>query len=154
MLMKKLSLIIVLFGLICFIPLQSHGQISVSVGVGFPPPIAFTSPPQLIVLPDTDDVYVCPYLDFDLFFWNGWWWRYWHDRWYYSHYYDSDWVYYDGTPTFYFDVDPDWRVYYLDRDWDGYPWDYEFIPAYQVQVNWGRWHRDGYWERQRHYDVQ
>ncbi len=126
----------------------------VSIGVPLPPDIEFGAAPDLVVLPDTDDVYVAPDIDADLYFWDGWWWRLWEGRWYRSSYYDRGWAYYNGVPNFYYDVHPDWRRYYKDRHWDGHQWDYQRIPNRDVQHDWKRWHNDRYWERQKTWGVQ
>ena len=105
-------------------------------------------------MPDTDDVYVVPDIDVDMFFWNGWWWRLWEGRWYRSHYYDRGWGYYNNVPSFYFDVDPGWRGYYRDHNWYGHPWNYERIPNPRLQQNWKSWHNDRHWERQGTWGVQ
>ncbi|MCX5806308.1 MAG: hypothetical protein NT010_09630 [Proteobacteria bacterium] len=51
-----------------------------------PPPLAFQAPPVVIVIPDTDNVYVVPDISADLFFWNGFWWRLNNGFWYRSQY--------------------------------------------------------------------
>ncbi len=89
-----------LMALVVVFPLRSMAQVGISVNIGLPPPIAISAAPDVIVLPDTDDVYVVPDLDIDLFFWNGWWWRPWQGRWYRSQYYDRGWVYYRSVPSF------------------------------------------------------
>ena len=119
-----------------------------------PPPIAFLAPPDVIVIPDTDDVYVVPDLDIDLFFWNGFWWRPWEGRWYRSQYYDRGWAYYNNVPSFYFDVDLSWRGYYRDRNWYGHRWDYERVPHQRLQQNWQGWQKNRRWERQGTWGVQ
>jgi hypothetical protein len=53
-------------------PLESDNSLEANL----PPPIPFTAPPDVIVIPETN-VYVAPDIDVDLFFWNGWWWRLW-----------------------------------------------------------------------------
>ena len=111
-------------------------QVGISVSIGLPPPIAFAAPPDVIVIPDTHDVYVVPGIDVDLFFWNGWWWRPWEGRWYRSRYYNRGWGYYSNVPSFYYDVDPGWRGYYRDRNWYGHPWNYERIHHQRLQRNW------------------
>ena len=146
--MKKVLFGTMLLALVIVIPLQTMAQVGISVNIGLPPPIAFAAPPDVIVMPDTDDVYVVPDIDIDLFFWSGWWWRLWEGHWYRSHYYDRGWDYYNYVPTFYYDVDPGWRGYYRDRNWYGHRWDYERIPHRRLQQNWSSWHNDRYWERQ------
>jgi hypothetical protein len=119
-----------------------------------PPPVVFQSPPVVIVIPDTDNVYVVPDISADLFFWNGSWWRIDKGFWYRSQYYDRGWVYYNNVPSFYYDVDPGWRGYYKNKNWHGYRWNYERIPNQQLQKNWKIWQDNRYWESQKRWGVQ
>jgi len=119
-----------------------------------PPPIALEGPPDVIVMPDTDDVYVAPDVNVDLFFWNGFWWRPWEGRWYRSQYYDRGWGYYNGVPSFYFDVDPGWRGYYRGHNWYGHRWNYQRIPHHHLHQNWRSWHNDQRWRRQGTWGIQ
>jgi hypothetical protein len=114
----------------------------------------YSEAPDVIPLPETDNVYVVPDLDIDVFFWNGWWWRPWQGGWYRSRYYSRGWSHYGGIPTFYYDVDPGWRVYYRDLNWYGKPWHYERIDYRHLHQNWKQWHDDRHWERQRTWGVQ
>ncbi len=154
--MKRLYFRIILLVLAIAAPVAAKAEVSVNIGIGFPPPppVVYPAPPEVVVLPDTDDVYVVPSVNVDLFFWNGWWWRPWEGRWYRSHYYDRGWVYYNYVPRFYYDVDPHWRTYYGDHDWYGRPWHYEPIPHQQLQRNWKGWHDSRHWERQGTWGVQ
>ncbi len=128
--------------------------VDVRIGISLPPPIVFGAPPAVIVLPETDDVYVVPEVEEEIFFWNGWWWRPWEGGWYRSHYYDRGWVYFNHVPRFYFDVDPGWRVFYRDRVWYGHPWGYQPIPHGDLQRNWRSWHTNRYWERHGAWGVE
>jgi hypothetical protein len=119
-----------------------------------PPPLPFDAPPDVIVMPETNDVYVVPDINVDLFFWNGWWWRPWLGHWYRSLYYNWGWGYYNSIPSFYFDVDPGWRGYYRDRNWYGHRWDYERIPERRLQQNWKSWNSSRHWERQGTWGVR
>jgi hypothetical protein len=143
-----------LFALAVVVPVSTMAAVDINVNISLPPPIVFQAPPDVIVLPDTNDVYVAPDVDADLFFWNGWWWRLWEGRWYRSHYYNRGWGYYNKVPSFYFDIDPDWRGHYRDHNWQGHRWDYERIPDRRLQQNWKTWHSDRYWERQKTWGVQ
>ena len=136
------------------LPLSALAQVNVNIGIGLPPPITFTEQPDVVVIPDTNYVYVVPDLDIDLFFWNGWWWRPWQGRWYRSRYYDRGWVYYQTVPSFYYDVDPGWRRYYRDRTWYGHPWYYERISQQRLHKNWKRWNENRHWERHQTWGVQ
>lgn len=136
------------------VPVSAPADVDVSIGISLPPPIVFAAPPDVIVVPDADAVYVVPEIEVDLFFWNGWWWRPWGGRWYRSPYYDRGWAYYNAVPVFYFDVDPGWRVHYRDRTWYGHRWDYERIPHRRFQQNWKGWRSTRYWEGKRTWGVQ
>jgi hypothetical protein len=152
--MKKILLGTILFVLPIAAPIPTLAGVEVGVHISLPAPIVFAAPPAVIVLPDTNDVYVAPDVDVDLFFWNGWWWRPWEGGWYRSRYYDRGWVYYSHVPSFYFDVDPGWRGYYRHHDWYGRRWNYERIPNQRLQKNWKTWHNDRHWEGQRTWGVQ
>ncbi|MGO9377250.1 MAG: hypothetical protein ACLP29_01705, partial [Dissulfurispiraceae bacterium] len=136
------------------VPMPVMAAVDVNVNIALPPPIVFAAPPNVIVMPDANDVYVDPEVNVDLFFWNGWWWRPWEGRWYRSYYYDRGWGYYNNVPSFYFDVDPGWRGYYRDHNWYGHRWNYERIPYGQLQQNWKSWHNDRHWEKQGTWGVQ
>jgi len=131
------------------LPLQAAARVDISVNVTLPPPIAFVRPPQVILLPETDHVYVVPDIDVDLFFWNGWWWYLWNGLWYRSLYYDRGWEYYDAVPVFFYSVDPGWRRFYKNHNWYGRYWYYERIPHHRLQRDWSRWRDNRYWERRR-----
>ena len=152
--MNKLLLGAFLCALSIVIPVATKAEVHIGIGISLPPPIVFAAPPEVVVLPDTNDVYAVPDIDADFFFWNGWWWRLWEGRWYRSHYYDRGWGYYNRVPGFYFDVDPGWRGYYRDHNWQGHRWNYERIPDQRLQQNWKSWHADRHWERQGTWGVQ
>jgi hypothetical protein len=152
--MKRLLFEAILLALAIVVPVPTMAAIDIHIGIPLPPPIIFRAPPEVIVLPDTEDVYVAPDIDVELFFWNGWWWRLWEGRWYRSHYYDRGWAYYDDIPRFYFDVDPGWRGYYRNHNWHGHRWNYERIPDRRLQQNWKNWQKDRHWERQRTWGVE
>ena len=152
--MKRLFFGALLLALVMTIPIPTMAGVDVHVNIGLPPPIVFAGPPDVIVIPDTNYVYVVPDINADLFFWNGWWWRLWGGRWYWSHYYDRGWNYYNYAPSFYFDVDPGWRRYYRTRNWYGHRWNYERIPHQHLQQNWKGWQDNRHWERKGTWGVQ
>ncbi len=152
--MKKLLLGLIFLSLAIVVPVSAIAGVNISIGFPLPPPIVFEAPPSVIVMPDTSGVYVVPDVEFDLFFWNGWWWRPWEGGWYRSHYYNRGWRYYNNVPSFYYDVDPGWRGYYRDRNWYGHPWDYQMIPQPRLQRNWKSWDSNRYWERQGTWGVR
>lgn len=128
-------------------------QVSVGVQIGLPPPIMFSAPPQMVVLPNTY-VYAVPGINEDIFFFDGFWWRPWQGHWYRSHYYDRDWGYYSSVPSFYGDVPHDWRDRYHSRQWGGQSWNYQPMPYEHVQRNWNTWKRDNYWQTHESWGVQ
>jgi len=136
------------------VPISAFAEVNVSIGISLPPLVVFQAPPQVVVIPDTIDVYVVPDIDVDIYFWNGWWWRPWGGRWYRSRNYDRNWVYYDAAPSFYFDIDLGWRDYYRARNWHGHRWEYERIPYDRLQKNWKNWKRNKHWEKQKRWGVQ
>jgi hypothetical protein len=152
--MRKLLLGTILLALAIVVPIPAMAGVNISVGISLPPPIAFEAPPDVVAMPDTDDVYVVPDADVDIFFWNGWWWRPWEGRWYRSQYYNRGWAYYNNVPSFYFDVDPGWRGHYRDHNWYGHRWNYERIPNRRLQRNWHTWHNNRHWERRGAWGVQ
>ena len=152
--MKKILFGTMFLALVIFTPIPTMAGVNISFGFSLPTPIVFATPPEVIVIPDTDDVYAVPDVDVDIFFWNGWWWRLWEGLWYRSYYYDRDWGYYSSVPIFYFDVDPGWRGCYRDHDWYGHRWNYERIPYHRLHQNWNSWHNDRHWERQGTWGVQ
>jgi hypothetical protein len=135
-------------------PLPTLAEVNINIGIPLPPPIVFTAPPDVVVLPETNGVYVDPDIDVDLYFWNGFWWRFWEGRWYRSAYYDRDWNYYESVPSFYFDIDPHWRYYYRNHTWYGHRWNYERIPYDRFQRNWKGWQTNKSWGGQKTWGVQ
>jgi len=152
--MKKLLLGTILLALATVVPIPTMAAVDISIGISLPPPIVFEAPPEVIVMPETDGVYVAPDIDVDLFFWNGFWWRLWEGRWYRSAYYDRDWAYYNNVPSFYFNIDPHWRGYYNNHNWYGHHWNYERIPYQRFQQNWRNWQTNRSWGGQKTWGVQ
>ena len=151
--MKKLFLGIVLGLMVIAVKVPTTTAADITIGISLPPPIVFAAPPDMVVIPSTDDVYVVPAISADIFFWNGWWWRLWDGNWYYARVYNQGWVYYNNVPRFYFDVDPNWRDYYRRRIWYGHRWDYERIPFERFERHWRNWHENHYWERQKRWGI-
>ncbi|MFA7013242.1 MAG: hypothetical protein WC202_09840, partial [Desulfobacterales bacterium] len=153
-LIKIIAIFMFLFVQGCYVGVKPDYDVYGGGGYQEPPPIAFAGSPYLVVMPETYDVYVVPDISVDLFFWSGWWWRPWGGHWYRSQYYNRAWVRYNSIPSFYFDVDPDWRGYYRGRNWHGHRWEYQRIPHHRVQQNWKSWQNNRHWERQRTWDVR
>ncbi len=49
--------------LVIVVPIPAFAGVSIGIGISLPPPITFGGPPEVIVLPDTNDVYVAPDID-------------------------------------------------------------------------------------------
>jgi hypothetical protein len=147
--MKK-AMIGTLFLLVAvLVPFSASAQIGVSVNVGvpLPPPIVFTAPPEVVVLPETN-VYAVPDVEADIYFSQGWWWRPWEGRWYRSRQYDGGWAFYrQAPPPFYRNVPPGWRNDYREHRWRGREWNHERIPHGEMERNWRGWERDRHWQQ-------
>jgi hypothetical protein len=151
--MKKLFWGILFLAFVIEVPVPTMAGVDVNVNIGLPPPIVFSAPPDLVVLPETN-VYVVPDVAADIFFYHGWWWRPWEGRWYRSRYYDSGWAYYHRVPSFYAMIPSGWRNDYRDHRWKGHQWNYQRMPQQQVQRNWSGWEKSGHWEKQQTWGVQ
>ena len=88
--MKRLLFGTMLLASVLVFPVPTMAGVGVRVSIPLPPHIVFATPPEMVVIPETN-VYVVPDLDVDIFFWNGWWWRPWEGRWYRSRNYSSGW---------------------------------------------------------------
>ncbi len=152
--MKKWIFGAVLLLLVAHAPMPSMAEVDIRISIPLPPLLVLPVPPAVVVIPDTDNVYAAAEIDFDLFFWGGWWWRPWEGRWYRSQDYDREWTYYGETPAFYIDVDPGWRGFYRSRYWHGYRWDHQPIAHRVLQSNWRHWHDSRYWEKHNAWHVR
>lgn len=150
--MKKIIMGTLILAIMAFVPVSARADVNVHVGIALPPAIVFSAPPVTVVIPGTY-VYAVPDVPVDIFFYGGWWWRPWQGYWYRSRYYDRGWVYYEGRPVFYSRIPPQWRDYYRERRWEGYPWHYKKVPYHQLQRNWKGWEKRNYWERRQYWGV-
>lgn len=104
-------------------------EVSVNVNLG-PPPIVVAQPPEVVMVPSTG-VYFVPGIDFDIFFYNGYWWSPRGDRWYRARAYDGPWrgVSRRAVPR---------SVY-------GVPRDYRRVYMHERHIPYGQWreHRGG-----------
>jgi len=144
--MKKVGVMLAIVMALFIVPCLAQAQIDIRISIPLPPPIVFSAPPAMVVLPETE-VYVVPEYDQDLFFYAGWWWRLWHGRWYRSLYYDSGWEFYYGVPGWYGGVYPHWRDNYHNHMWGGQRWDYHPVPYGDVRTHWQTWHDTGHYKQ-------
>jgi hypothetical protein len=69
---------------------EALAEVNVSVNIG-PPPIVVPAPPEVVLVPGAG-VFFVPQLDFDVFFYNGYWWSPRGSRWYRARGYNGPWV--------------------------------------------------------------
>jgi len=150
--MKKLLFGTILLALVLVFPIPTMAAVDVGISISLPP-IVFSAPPLMVVIPETN-VYAVPDLDVDIFFYGGWWWRPWEGRWYRSRNYDSGWGHYRSVPSFYRGIPSGWRNDYRERRWKGHEWNHERIPHEQVQRNWRNWGKNRHWEKQNSWGVK
>ena len=150
--MKKFGVMLAIVMAFFIVPCLAQAQVDIRISFPLPPPIVFSAPPVMVVLPETE-VYVAPEYDQDLFFYGGWWWRPWGGRWYRSLYYESGWEFYHGVPGWYGGVYPRWRYNYRNHMWGGQRWDYRSVPYGDVRTNWKSWQSSGYWRNQQNWGT-
>jgi hypothetical protein len=120
---------------------DAAAEVRVNVNLG-PPPVVVAEPPSMVLVPGSD-VYFVPEVDYDVFFYNGFWWSPRGDRWYRSRAY--------GGP---------WRVVprrIIPPPVYGVPRDYRRVYVRERRVPYGQWKREwrehdrgrrgGEWER-------
>ncbi len=104
-------------------------NLGINVNLG-PPPIVAPAPPEVVMVPGSQ-VYFVPGLQFDVFFYNGYWWSPRGDRWYRATAYNGPWNVigrrYVPGPVF------------------GVPHDYRRVYAHERHIPYGEWrgHRGG-----------
>ena len=83
--------LVVLFGVLCALGWTKAASAAVQVNINLgPPPIRVAEPPEIVMIPGVR-VYFVPGLEFDVFFYNGYWWSPRGDRWYRSGRYNGPW---------------------------------------------------------------
>ncbi len=115
---------------------QSMAGIHIGVDIPLPPPFVFSAPPELVVIPGTY-VYYCPDVDFDIFFYGGYWYRSFEGRWYRAVGYEGPWAYFERPPSVFFSLPPNYRIIARGE---------RRIPYGELHRNWRAWQRDRYWE--------
>ena len=103
----------------------------IAISVPLPPPIVFSAPPELVVVPGTN-VYVAPDIEGDVLFHQGLWWRLYDGHWYRSRSYGGPWRYIvrERVPPVIFGFSPGFRHAYrgshrlhhgeVERNWRGW----------------------------------
>jgi hypothetical protein len=109
--------------------LDAAAEVHVNVNLG-PPPIMVAQPPEVVMVPGSN-VYFVPDVDYDVFFYNGFWWSPRGDRWYRARGYNGPWrvVARRIVPP------PVFRV----------PRDYRRVYLRERHVPYGQWKREREW---------
>ncbi len=131
-------MIVIAFMSLLFLGFSSQSMAGIHIGVSIPPPpvFVFSAPPEVVVIPGTY-VYYCPDVDFDIFFYGGYWFRPYEGYWYRSVSYGGPWVYIERPPSVLVSLPHDYRI--VTRG-------FRHIPYGELHRNWQVWQRDRYWE--------
>ncbi len=128
-------------GVLCFLfGLSGTGSaidLNFGIGISGPPAVEFSAPPELVPIPGRY-VYYDPDVNFDLFFYQGWWYRPYNGRWFRSDDYRGSWHHVREIPPALVDLPSDYR---------SVPSGYYRVPYGEVRNNWQGWERDRYWDR-------
>jgi hypothetical protein len=134
--MKKTIIIAAVLLLLLDIPGKGGARVNININIPLPPPFVFAAPPEMVVIPETY-VYYSPDVGFDIFFYDGYWYRPYDRYWYRSVEYSGPWVHIGSPPTVLLRLPPDYRV--ATRE-------YRRIPYGELHRNWRAWERGRYWE--------
>lgn len=137
----KTSLFIAVVALFLALGLSAQGEaarIDITIAL---PPVVFSSPPPLVVIPGTY-AYFAPGADADILFYQGYWYRPYEGRWFRAAAYNGPWVgiAVDSVPPVLLEIPPDFR-----HVWHGRP----HIPYGDFDRHWKKWEKDHYWEKDR-----
>ena len=135
--MKKIIVMAIAFFLLLGFSGKAVAGVRVGIGIPLPPPFVFAAPPELVVIPGSY-VYYCPDASFDIFFYDGYWYRPFEGYWYRSEGYSGPWVYIVGPPSVLLRLPPDYWI--VTRG-------YRHIPYGELHRNWRAWERGRYWEQ-------
>ncbi len=98
-------------------------NLGINVNIG-PPPIVAPAPPDVVMVPGSQ-VYFVPGMQFDVFFYNGFWWSPRGDRWDRARAYNGPWGVVDRR--------------YVPRPVFGVPHDYRRMYAHERHIPYGEW---------------
>jgi hypothetical protein len=159
--MKQIVLLVVSLFLVLIMPLvAAAGDVNISIGISAPP-LVFTGPPDVVVVPiGPSYVYMVPDM-IGLYFYNGYWYRFYENYWFRSTIYSGPWAYIQTSrvPRVIVNVPPDYFRHM--------PPGYHRIHYGDLHRNWRTWDKSRYWhrydwykrelkahERRRHSDLQ
>jgi len=117
--------------------ISSSADINININPVPPPHFAFAAPPSVHVIPGSY-VYLVPNMDFDMFFYNGYWYRPHNNYWYRAVGYNGPWHYHKAVPR---------PLLHLPSDYRRIPPGHTFIPYGQLKKHWRYWERDRYWDK-------
>ena len=118
----------VLLGALCAIGWTkiASAEVRVNINLG-PPPIVVAEPPEMVVMPG--GISFVPGLEFDVFFYNGYWWSPRGNQWYRARAYNGPW----GVVSRRYVPAPVYRV----------PKDYRVRYEKQQHIPYGQWKKQG-----------
>jgi hypothetical protein len=118
--------------------------ISVTIGIPGPPPVAYSYPPELVVIPGTN-AYFVPNVGVDIVFYGGYWWRSYRGYWYRAHSYNGPWYHMtrERVPHVIYSLPRGYRHTYSNHSHLNYR---------EVEKNWHKWQRERHWEHNYHRD--
>jgi hypothetical protein len=134
--MRKLIIMATMLLLLLGFSGTGTAGVRINIGVSLPPPFVFAAPPEVVVIPGTY-VYCYPDVDFDLFFYGGYWYRPYGGYWFRSASYGGPWVHIGGPPSVLLSLPPDYRIIIRGG---------RRIPYGELHRNWRAWERGRYWE--------
>lgn len=105
---------------------EARVNVGVNINIG-PPPIVAPAPPEVVMVPSSQ-VYFVPGIEFDVFFYNGYWWSPRGDHWYRSRAYDGPWRTIERR--------------YVPRPVIGVPHDYRNVYVRERRIPYGQWKKD------------
>lgn len=110
---RVLGLLVLIVALFAFRGTKdASAEVSVNINIG-PPLITVAEPPEVVMIPGLQ-VFFVPQLEFDVFFYNGYWWSPRGNRWYRSRAYNGPWGVINRryVPTPVYQVPKDYRGRY------------------------------------------
>jgi len=125
---RMLGLVVLLGALFAFGETkEASAEVSININLG-PPPIVVAEPPEVVMIPGLQ-VYFVPQLEFDVFFYNGYWWSPRGSRWYRTRAYNGPWKVVNKryVPA------PVYRV----------PKDYRNVYEKEQHIPYGQWKKQG-----------
>ena len=96
--MRKLIIMAIMLLLLLGFSGTGTAGVRINIGIPLPPPFVIAAPPEVVVIPGTY-VYYYPDVDFDLFFYGGYWFRPFGGYWFRSGSYGGPWVHIEGPPS-------------------------------------------------------